>query len=321
MFTKKDIEYRSIFLINCFEEKHLKLHVGELQLVDSNGKTLTKFPFQKILALFIVGHSSITTPLINKCRKFGVFISVMKMNLRPVFTFGNNAEANYLLREKQYKYNTDNIDIARKLIRLKITNQQQLLNNTRRKDEFTASALKVASGALSLIDEVESYKDLMGLEGWVSKSFFRAYFQDFSWAKRLPRAKIDPLNVLLDIGYTILFNFLESYARLFGFDVYIGVYHRLWYKRKSLLCDLIEPFRCIIDSIIRKRMNLNQFKLTDFKKNKSEYYLKHEVASEYYSLFMTDIIAYKKEIFTFFQGYYKYFMNEGRNVEFPKFCI
>lgn len=70
MFTKKDIEFRSIFLINCLEERHLKLRMGELLLLDETGKTLTKFPFQKILALFVIGNATITTPLIDKCRRY-----------------------------------------------------------------------------------------------------------------------------------------------------------------------------------------------------------------------------------------------------------
>ena len=45
--------------------------------------------------------------------------------------------------------------------------------------------------------------------------------------------KSDVLNVTLDIGYSILFNFMESFIRMFGFDLYVGVFHRLWFKRKS----------------------------------------------------------------------------------------
>ncbi len=321
MFTKKDIEYRSIFLINCFEEKHLKLRTGELLLQDNDGKTLTKFPFQKVLALFIIGNTTITTPLLDKCRKHGVFISVMKMNLRPVFTFGNNAEANFLLREKQYAFDPNDLTVARNLMRLKFSNQIRLLEKTRKKDDLTQAALKTGATALETIDEIKSLSDLMGLEGWVAKFYFAAYFQDFDWHKRMPRTKCDQINVMLDIGYTMMFNFLESYARLFGFDVYIGVYHRLWFKRKSLLCDLIEPFRCIIDATIRKSLNLKKFKPSDFKQQKGEYRLKPDVASEYYKIFMAEIINYKKEIFTFFQGYYRYFMNQENSQKFPTFKI
>lgn len=184
MFTKKDIEYRSIFLVNCFDEKHLKLRSGELLLQDAEGKTLTKFPFQKILALFVVGNATITTPLIDKCRKYGVFLSVMKTNLRPVFTFGNNAEANFLLREKQYAFNPEDISVAKHLINVKIRNQQRLLRNTRKADTLTQEALSTAETALHLLPAISSYKELMGVEGWVAKDFFKAYFSRFQLGKK-----------------------------------------------------------------------------------------------------------------------------------------
>ena len=76
--------------------------------------------------------------------------------------------------------------------------------------------------------------------------------------------KSDVMNVTLDIGYSILFNFMESFIRMFGFDLYVGVYHRLWFKRKSLVCDLMEPFRCIIDHAVLLAFNRKQFSEKDF---------------------------------------------------------
>lgn len=99
MFTHKDIEMRTIFVVNCIEhDRSLRVNSGELMLEEIEGdkkKTLTKFPFQKLLALFIIGHITVTTPLIDKCKKHGVALVVMKPNLRPVFFWANSAEANY----------------------------------------------------------------------------------------------------------------------------------------------------------------------------------------------------------------------------------
>ena len=121
MFTRKDIEFRSIFVINCLEERSFRVQQGELLLTDTKtGITLTKFPFQKILALFIIGYATITTPLIDKCKKHGVYIAVLKPNLRPVFTYGNDAEANYLLRERQYKHESDDLTIPSFIVKNKI---------------------------------------------------------------------------------------------------------------------------------------------------------------------------------------------------------
>ena len=128
MFTNKDLEYRTIFVINCIKERSLRVSNGELLLeeyVDDSDKTktLTKLPFQKILALFIIGHIRITTPLIEKCQKFGVALVVMKPSLRPVFYWANNAEANFLLHQRQYEFDKHDISIARIIVCNKIENQ------------------------------------------------------------------------------------------------------------------------------------------------------------------------------------------------------
>jgi CRISPR-associated endonuclease Cas1 len=112
--------------------------------------------------------------------------------------------------------------------------------------------------------------------GKAANVFFAAYFEAFNWKSRCPRTKIDVINTTLDIGYTILFNYIEAFVRLFGFDPYRGIYHQLWFKRKSLICDLVEPFRCLIDRQVRKSFNLGQCKLDDFELRKNEYILKRE---------------------------------------------
>lgn len=250
MFTHKDIEMRTIFVVNCIEhDRSLRVNSGELMLEEIEGdkkKTLTKFPFQKLLALFIIGHITVTTPLIDKCKKHGVALVVMKPNLRPVFFWANSAEANYLLRKRQFEYRTEDLSIAKCIVYNKVLNQKAALAKTRKKDSYTEDAIKQCDAALVTLPDVDEYNQLMGLEGTVAKTYFSAYYQNQNWRGRHPRMKSDVLNVTLDIGYSILFNFMESFIRMFGFDLYVGVYHRLWFKRKSLVCDLMEPFRCII---------------------------------------------------------------------------
>jgi len=48
------------------------------------------------------------------------------------------------------------------------------------------------------------------------------------------------------------------------FDNYKGVYHKFFYQRKSLVCDLVEPFRPIIDYKVRKIIKLGQVNEEDF---------------------------------------------------------
>jgi CRISPR-associated endonuclease Cas1 len=276
--------------------------------------------FQKILALFIIGHIRITTPLIEKCKKHNVAIIVMNTALRPVFYWANAAEANFLIRKKQYAYSETDLTIARILVTNKIKNQLSLLKRSRCKDSITNKAIDICNQVLiSDITNTNNITELLTIEGRIAKQYFKAYFQDYNWTGRKPRTKCDYINSTLDIGYTLLFNYIECFLRMFGFDIYVGVYHRLWFKRKSLVCDLVEPFRCIIDHTIRVGLNRKQIKEEDFEYNQGEYCLKRDKSREYSKLFFDALIKHKKEIFKYTQLYYRAFMNSKPANNYPLF--
>ena len=322
MFTSKDVEYRSIYVINCITDRELRVSSGELLLEDlQDHKVLTKLPFQKILALFVVGHIHITTPLIEKCKKNNVAIVVLKPSLRPVFYWADSAEANFLVRKRQFEFNKDDITVARVLVENKIDNHVRLLQKTRRKDALTLSSIAICEQQKMLVKRTHEYNALMGIEGMAAKTFFAAYFQDTGWQGRRPRVKTDYLNATMDIGYTYLFNFIECFVRMFGFDLYVGVYHRLWFKRKSLVCDLVEPFRCIIDKTIRTAVNRKQISVRDFDVHKGEYRLKREKNKDYSKLFFDALVPYKQDIFKYVQSYYRCFMGNKNIRQYPKFEI
>jgi CRISPR-associated endonuclease Cas1 len=320
MFTHKDIENRSLFVINGLEHQHLKVSNGRLLLEDSNSnKAITKLPFPKILGLIIIGHITITTPLIEHCNKNGIPIIVMKPNFRPVFYFGNMAEANYLLRKKQFEFPNGKLEIAKQIIFNKITNQKCLLIKTRERGDDIINAITYIDDALLQIEKCLHFRELMGLEGNIAKHYFKAYYSFANWQQRLPRVKLDTINATLDIGYTMLFNYIEAMIRLFGFDPYIGIYHQLWFRRKSLVCDLMEPFRCIIDHQIRKSIKYGTFKQSDFIQRKQSYYLKPELNKVYTRVFFEAIIAHKSSIFKYIQSYYRCFMGRKSVLQYPNF--
>ena len=322
MFTSKDVEYRSIYVINCITDRELRVSSGELLLEDlQDRKVLTKLPFQKILVLFVIGHIHVTTPLIEKCKRHNVALVILKPSLRPVFYWSDSAEANFLVRKRQYEFGKNDITIARVLVENKINNHVRLLQRTRKKDSLTLSAIAACERQKMLVRGVQDYNALMGIEGMAAKTFFAAYFQDASWQGRRPRVKTDYLNSTMDIGYTYLFNYIECFVRMFGFDLYVGVYHRLWFKRKSLVCDLVEPFRCIIDKTIRTAVNRKQISERDYEIHKGEYRLRREKNKEYSKLFFDALVPYKQEIFKYIQSYYRCFMGSKSIQNYPKFEI
>lgn len=135
---------------------------------------------------------------------------------------------------------------------------------------------------------------------------------------RQPRVKRDKINLLLDIGYTILFNYLEGILNIYGFDVYKGNLHKEFYKRKSLVCDIIEPFRPIIDYAIRKGFNLKQFDNYEYVIDNGQYHLKWKDSEKFILIILETITEYRSQIFEYIQQYYRWFMKQKDIKDFPK---
>ncbi|MDR2437837.1 MAG: type V CRISPR-associated endonuclease Cas1, partial [Planctomycetaceae bacterium] len=229
--------------------------------------------------------------------------------------------ANFLLRKKQYEYSKENLQIPKILVNNKIQNQIHLLEKIRSKNAPIQTAIERCKNLLLLLSNVADYDSVMGIEGKAATIFFAAYFEPFHWKGRFPRTKIDVINAVLDIGYTILFNYVEVFARLFGFDPYRGVYHQLWFKRKSLICDLVEPFRCLVDQQVRKAFNLGQCKADDFELRKNEYVLKYNKNNDYTKMFYDVLIEQKSVMFKYMQEYYRCFMQQKESDKYPCFLI
>lgn len=116
-----------------------------------------------------------------------------------------------------------------------------------------------------------------------------------------------------------MFNFVEANLRLYGFDIYKGFYHTEFYQRKSLVCDLVEPFRCVIDGALHKMLSLKTFDEKDFEVRKGAYHLKKGCGKKYIKVFLEAIMQNKEEIFLFLQSYYRKTM-KGK-IDLPLFLI
>ena len=165
--------------------------------------------------------------------------------------------------------------------------------------------------------EPMNINEIMGIEGSASRTYFPQMFNNTVWQGRKPRIKCDYLNATLDIGYTILFNVVDAVLNVYGFDEYYGVLHRCFYMRKSLVCDLMEPMRPVIDYAIRKAINLKQIKQEDYKLYGYRYVLEWKYSSQYSKIFIDAIMEYKSELFLYIQGYYRSFMKGKSTEDYP----
>lgn len=280
-------------------------------------KVINKASCSKVFSVFIIGDMTITTGILKEAKKSGISLFFLKNNMDRYASVCSVAEGNYLLRSAQYKMPKDKeFAIAKKIVSNKINNQIKLVRDRNPDSEKISEIEKLAYQA----EKSARDDELLGIEGSASRLFFKEYFSSIKWWRRAPRTRQDIPNFLLDIGYTILFNFVDSILGVYGFDNYKGVYHKLFFQRKSLSCDVVEPFRCVIDKQILKSFNLNQINGKDFKFVNGKYELSYEKSSKYSEIFMDAVMERKEDIYVFIQSFYRYFMDDQK-YQFPYFEI
>jgi CRISPR-associated protein Cas1 len=272
-----------------------------------------------MLALWIIGHCVITSGLLERSKKFAFPVYLLSVNFRCIGVWSTPTDGNFLLRAKQYAY--QGLDIPKHIVKNKIQNQVILLKSIRKKEEAMKRSLELMQEYENKIKDFEKLQELLGIEGVSSRLFFSEWYGDMEWRGRKPRAKRDPINVLLDIGYTFLFYLVENMLNLYGFDIYKGTYHQFFYQRKSLVCDIVEPFRCIVDKQIKTAYNLNQIKKDDFDIRKGQYFLKYAKSKEYTRWILHAIIEFKEDMFLYTQNYYRAFIRDKSINDYPIFVI
>jgi len=283
-------------------------------LYKKDGVNTNRISCFKIFAIFIIGNFTMTSSLVKKCKQYGISLFLLSDNFQTYAEISSGLESNFILRDKQYKFENE-FEIAKLLVKNKISNQLYLLKEKNNPMDYKKEVSEMEEKIKNAKDE----KELLGIEGNYGKNFFSEYFKMMNWIRRMPRTKFDINNVLLDIGYTFLFNFTDSLLRLYGFDTYKGFYHKLFFQRKSLACDIMEPFRCLIDRQLLKANNLGQIRTLDFKYEKGKYVLEFEEQQKYVRIFLETIMDNKEEMFNYVRDFYRFFVVEEK--DFPVFAI
>lgn len=318
MMSSRDFEYKQMAFVFTNNGEKISFKNDNLLITDENGKTKHQSTCYRLFILFICGDYCITTGLLDRANKFGFNIVLMSPNLRITKIIPSKAEGNVLLRRKQYEYNRT--DIAAHVISNKIHNQNAILKKKRNKTDDEKDVIqKLKQFEKDVLKPDLSVQEIMGIEGISAKLYFQSLFKSYNWTARRPRVKHDITNTLMDIGYTILFNIINALLEMYGFDVYVGILHTQFFHRKSLVCDLEEPFRPIVDQAILKAMNLGQVSEKDFWKNQNQYILPWKNSKKYVGLILEAIIEYKNEIFIYLQSYYRAFMRNKNTEDFPFF--
>lgn len=319
MLNANDFKKKQIVFLFTNEGDKLSFLNDNIIVKNKEGGIKYQSTCYRLFMICVVGNISITSGLIQRSKKFGFSICLMTTTFKVYEILGARMEGNTLLRKHQYEY-TEN-DIGRKIEQNKIKNQSQILKNIRGKNQIMKEGIELLDKMVVQLEQQLEYLEVMGIEGNAARVYFSRVFDNVDWKGRKPRIKNNYVNVTLDIGYTMLFNIVDAILQVYGFDTYYGVFHKCFYMRKSLVCDLMEPIRPVVDYQVRKSINLGQCKENDFEVINNRWCLKYKSNPQYIQFLMNAILEYKDDIFLYIQQYYRFFMKRKSVSEIPVFII
>lgn len=168
------------------------------------------------------------------------------------------------------------------IVKNKITNQALLLNKIK-SDNYNL--------LLSYISEVKS-GDKTNREGHAAKIYFNSLF-----TKKFIRNANDEINAALNYGYAILLSTFNKEIVNNGYITELGIHHRNEFNPFNLTCDLIEPFRIVIDNFVYYNQNREfnteyKMDLVNLFNSKYNYNGKQYVLKDVIKLYVKNIFDY-----------------------------
>lgn len=123
---------------------------------------------------------------------------------------------------------------------------KQIIINKLKNQSYLLKKIKSSNYSLleSYIPEVKD-GDKTNREGHAAKVYFNSIF-----GKKFTRNALDDINAALNYGYAILLSTINKEVISNGYLTQLGIHHKNEYNDFNLTCDLMEPFRPIIDHFV-----------------------------------------------------------------------
>jgi CRISP-associated protein Cas1 len=225
--------------------QHAKLSYSGNRMLVQTMEGINQIPIDDIYLLLIdTTNAVITCELINRLNK---------VNARIVFTDDHGNPASELTNNFPNNRNVERLNqqifwdsgrkevLWTKIIARKIENQIQVLN------------LCTNENLTAFYNELDQLEigDTSNREAVVARKYFKVLF-DGDFNRRKPSAT----NAALNYGYAILLSDFNREIVSSGLLTYFGIHHDSLENAFNLSCDLMEPFRPVIDYwVARKRFN------------------------------------------------------------------
>lgn len=247
---------------------------GRRLIVEKDDTKLLDMPAAKVEGVMVFGNVQFTTQAVRLMLKQGVEMALFTRRGRLLGQITDPATKNIDLRKAQFgRYSEAGfvLELARVLVSAKLANCLEFVrqfghNHPETQLDSEADHLERLRPRIA---KAAGLPDLLGLEGSGARVYFQAFAKmvrhTFSFVGRRRRPATDPVNALLSLGYTMVYNEIASLLDGMGFDPYLGYYHQPRHGHATLASDLLEEFRTpLVDRFTLKIVNNRMFQEEDF---------------------------------------------------------
>lgn len=213
----------------------------------------------KVESIVVSNKAMITTQAINMALEHNINVIFLDKYGDPIGrVWFSKMGSTALIRRKQLEAEMSLVgfELVIDMIGTKLDNQirfmKKLMHARPGKETLFENNVKQISDARERLKEQPTKLDdarnsIMGLEGTAGKAYFQCLSkvmpEKYSFKGRSRRPAKDPFNAVLNYCYGMLYGLVEKACILSGLDPFVGFMHTDNYNKKSLVFDLIEPFR------------------------------------------------------------------------------
>ncbi len=220
-------------------ERHERLELGDEQLIIRDEEQEMAVPLEHVRDLLIMHPSgSVTLALLQRLAEEGVNVVLCNQRYEPsaqLISIGSHLEAAGHLFDQMEWTEKRKDSLWRQIVRQKINMQAELLGRR---------SFPHAKHVRNYAKDVHT-GDSTNREGLAAKAYFASLFgEDFV------RHAVDSTNAALNYGYTILNTAVSRVLVAHGYNTAIGIHHCSRTNPVNLSCDLMEPFRPLVDAIV-----------------------------------------------------------------------
>jgi len=240
---------------------------------------------KKIQSILITTGVHFSSDVIKLANDYNIDIVMLDKYGQPYGRFWNGKMGSTAAIRRAQLLASDNIiglEVVKNWTTTKLMNQkkhlEELLKRRPGKEEQFEPAISLIDNCILHLSSLngnikELGQKILGIEGSAAALYWKVLGKlppdEFKFEKRSHYPALDPANAMINYAYGVLYSKVEKACIIAGLDPYIGFLHTDNYNKKSLVFDMIEPFRYYGDKVVMKLFTGRKCKKDMFYKSSS----------------------------------------------------